>query len=922
MTKEVKSFCRRDFLAFGAFFLFLFAMPTSSNYSKNESFLECLPSASEVQERVNERYDDLLHEVGNGEKKPCVCTICDTFLLTKSDQLQVTVPKLKCMQKTLSWTNIPDPRRTEAIESYYSWNGSKNGCKSDLSFLEGMALSPQGTLYKNGTRNSQYGFSCCKRCKTNVDSKEKRIPRHSVVNKNYAGVAPDCLKELTEVELSFLTPVKQYGYCFTWSGGKQKLLKGTLTFMRVQPAGIADGVNQLNQLGFNDHVICLYSGGLTKSQKKTAEERSKIRVSKVTEALKWLCANHERWKNVNLHSMIDELKEKEPVVYDRSHEVESENANLERTELFTCYYPDGAATPTNGGFEQPGFFKEYVQEMAQQGFDVEFQLNLEKKFIKGGDSDILIDACLLQFPYGIGAMDESRLLHDGSWSDKSDLREFLDHMSRRSQPEFQTPMFQLIMYSLISKYRLLKSSRLQLRGKTDAKNLAEGLNSGDVISAINGRRMRNRYAGTDVSRKFLAAVDASGKALPHTNESAKAARGMGESMQHHFGMSSVFLTVTFDDENSLIIQAYSGVKVDDDEDVNSLSDEELSRRASRRRELRLQFPGLASMNFEILFDILMEEVVGWDTKNNCATEKMGFFGKVYALSLAIEEQGRKTLHVHMTLWIQGYRELQNDFFFKTGREKEDASRTLQRYHEHVASTKLFPERKDELLRAFDHECEVKLPRLRRVPAVVPDQMLRNLRHRQGYKDSKGLFASCPDCTKTWTYEELVCDYLNKKEGICQRTNSNGAHGGNQIPKARMFAKVIEYQKEAGATAPASCINAAYQHHVSCHVTNCFKCQKKGSKKRGHVCGPTCECRYRLPDRERERSYSLVHMAWNIKTTTAGPNHPKTESVRLVSECFLQRYIPLEVQLQYECVFDPGWTHWTVHAQVPKQAESR
>ena len=72
---------------------------------------------------------------------------------------------------------------------------------------------------------------------------------------------------------------------------------------------------------------------------------------------------------------------------------------MEEEEVFTCYYPDGSTTPTNGGFEKPEAFKSCVEEMAKKGFDVEFEAKLQKTFVTGGDADILMDACLLQFPY-------------------------------------------------------------------------------------------------------------------------------------------------------------------------------------------------------------------------------------------------------------------------------------------------------------------------------------------------------------------------------------------------------------------------------------------------------------------------------------------------------------------------------------------
>lgn len=116
-------------------------------------------------------------------------------------------------------------------------------------------------------------------------------------------------------------------------------------------------------------------------------------------------------------------------------------------------------------------------------------MDLHKEFTKVSDSDVLMDACLLQFPYGIGATNERRKMQDDSFTTRSDPFEYYGHLSRMSQPVFQEPMLQLILYSLISKARILKSSRLQLRGKMDARNLAEGLNSRDVTSCINGRAM-------------------------------------------------------------------------------------------------------------------------------------------------------------------------------------------------------------------------------------------------------------------------------------------------------------------------------------------------------------------------------------------------------------------------------------------------
>ena len=120
-----------------------------------DAFLNTLVSAEEIQERVNERFDALFHVDTNGKCHPFVCAICDEFLLTKEEICPTTLAKLKKSSKVLSWTNMKDPRRTKEIEDYFTVDWSSSGCKEDLSFLKGMALSPRSVIYtKNATKKT------------------------------------------------------------------------------------------------------------------------------------------------------------------------------------------------------------------------------------------------------------------------------------------------------------------------------------------------------------------------------------------------------------------------------------------------------------------------------------------------------------------------------------------------------------------------------------------------------------------------------------------------------------------------------------------------------------------------------------------------------------------------------------------------
>ena len=83
----------------------------------------------------------------------------------------------------------------------------------------------------------------------------------------------------------------------------------------------------------------------------------------------------------------------------------------------------------------------------------------------------------------------------------------------------------------------------------------------DVTTAIGARS--NGIKIYNKGEKFLSAIDSVTNTIPHSNEAAKKARRNGETLQHHFGTASYFLTVNPDDETSYVVQIYSQQIIDD-----------------------------------------------------------------------------------------------------------------------------------------------------------------------------------------------------------------------------------------------------------------------------------------------------------------------------------------------------------------------
>jgi hypothetical protein len=163
----------------------------------------------------------------------------------------------------------------------------------------------------------------------------------------------------------------------------------------------------------------------------------------------------------------------------------------------------------------------------------------------------------------------------------------MSHRSLVSLNCFQQPMFQLVLYSLVSKLKLLKQSRFQLRDDRTVSALANGLDLHSLQSTIRGRQTGNRYIGSHASQSLLSAMDSMSCGLPHSNEAAKVARKQGKSMQHTFSTPSLFLTATFDDENSLLMQVMSSNQIDLNWNPSSMSDSELKAVAVKRKDLQI-----------------------------------------------------------------------------------------------------------------------------------------------------------------------------------------------------------------------------------------------------------------------------------------------------------------------------------------------
>ena len=594
--------------------------------------------------------------------------------------------------------------------------------------------------------------------------------------------------------------------------------------------------------------------------------------SKVLAAFDWLIRYNKFFKEAVPPARVAEMKQKlcqtiRIKYIDTSHHVEfqsssasgpGESTNIEELETFQIFFPDGSLNANAGGCTSIEEFQDFAKKVTENGFTIEARSNLIREFCKEHNGDNFTKGCLLQYPYGRGGISEYRAEGRGGGRTKCiDLDTYLGCLVRLSQSQFHDQHFVLKEFNLYQKIQMLKAARYRLgKNQKHIQYVAREMKSLDIARAVYSKEKKTPCASSPFASNFLHDIDAVATKVPHTNEAAKRARTTANAMCHHFGMPSYFLTVTPDDNSSFLLQVLSGEDIDISAGaVAEATDSELIDRMKRRKALRLKVPGLCAYVFELIMDIIIEDIVGWNQ------EKKGIFGECQAYSKTVEEQARKTLHAHIAIWIEEFNRARENLFSPQKMVSNMANSYICKKADLVCGTSFFGIRNEkscsdiingaeegifrtlhgqrtDINNVFQHKCTVQDPFKRPLPEVTDAQGLRWLRNSLADHHKDLCFAKCPCCSHKWQISELVEAYL---------INGVKVPGFQQYPDRveRLKSYVIEFQRADTLPAYAhAVIEAAYNVH--CHVpSSCFKHGVAESKKR-KLRFIHADCRYHSP----------------------------------------------------------------------------
>lgn len=800
-------------------------------------------SLSDITTKINKAIRAAYIINSDGEIKPIVCLVCDRFV--KPDKVAlVDIDTLKKHRDLLA-TN-PDNNVHPRLQQQYTLQITTAANMEDVVSLENCMLSPRSSYVHNDDNRKSSGYTICNICKNSLSN--KTLPLYSIAN-NYAfGETPSVLRNLTQIELAMVTPVKTFGYCFSYTGGLQKQLKGSLSYYKISHETIVRTGAQFEGLGLNNHVVILLYGTFTKEQKKRVQQKYEINTRRIIKAISWLVKHNTNWiPYASMYTnIISQLKT--PILYDDSTIAsmsinhEEEDKFNESIDSFQVFYPDGTVSLLTGGQQNTSEFQEVLQNATKSGFQIEFKMQILSEAVHDYKGDNLVNACLLQFPYGRGGLNEFRMNKKGESTQILDIAQFTEYISMLSLPQFHSELFTLQIYNMQTKYIMVKSAGWKIRHKLCARLLGLKITKEDIYDAIeNTRNATGRYGRGDT---FLGAIDAICKTIPHTNEAARIARRNIETMQHHYGCPTFFLTVTPDDDNHILVQIYAGTICSENKDINMMSDEEVAALAKQKTELRIKFPGVCAYFFEIVMDIVLRDVIKWDkSKNGPIGDTPGIFGNISAMSMSIEEQGRRTLHAHILLWVNDLNNMRTELYSSNKYVVRNAAKIITTKIDNICSSKMFfngfvvPHRQATLQRIFTHQCLETDHQEPMYPTSVSDQQLRNLRCRQPLTDAA---ASCQACKTDWCTTRIVTSYL---QNFVKVSNIGDDYSAN-ARRLKNLATQFQLESLPGEQIQRFIVDAAYNHHV--HTPSCFK-HKTDQYNKAALCE---ECRYKYPKRPK------------------------------------------------------------------------
>jgi PIF1-like helicase/Helitron helicase-like domain at N-terminus len=734
-------------------------------------------------DKLNADIDKLiLYDAKKGSLHSNVCLICDKLMNPKEQKLVSMKIFLKYAVYLKGSSSIPI-----SLRQCYRFNVDEVKKIPGTRILEDCLLSPRSKLvqtYKN--RNTM--VMCCQECRGGLSEKllkQGKLPRFAIANNLAIGIAPVCLERLNEIEIALLSQARFRGHLFTYWGGCHRSIKGWHSFHEVDPNHTIAVLEKVEHFTNSKNIAVVLCGPFTSNQKEKVLRKVQVNVEWVLDAFAWLKANNKLYENLPFPRI------EAPAIFDKSYNVESDNSDIETKEEIKVVFPDG--TVQTGGCSDGVQFDKAVAEIRSKcANSIPFLTSRpSQKILRDYEDENLMRAFPKQFPYGFGYHEDFNI--------KSSQNGYLKHLISLSIPAFHEADFVLVVHNMFERSRALNGALWQVMGGKEKCDVTEEELNFAISQQLNGLPVVN-----GPGKDFLNSVQTVKRNMAHTNASAQTAQAKFLSLTHHFGCPKALFTVSFDDSLDIRILAMSGKEdaISWIASLDSLSSNEVAKEMDLLNAVRCKYPGLCALNFEYLLGVVLEHIVG---ENDLRT---GIFGTLSAYGLAVEEQGRKTLHCHILVYTTDWNTTLRDLHASNSNLRKATEKKIIKFVDSIMTTELIP------YGVNIQQC----PKCEHgILDYVEGQQLRNLRHKVGCQGEKGYLAHCSTCESNFHGDELAMKRAVKAEKWDMVKEEMKCYVGHQILKATTpIAPCIATNEMIGL------VNYYYNHHLHHHTKTCFK----------------------------------------------------------------------------------------------------
>ena len=711
-------------------------------------------------------FEKAVHELTSNTEsymKARVCLCCDCYLAPDEKRV-ISIDKLKKAKVKVLLKGTPGVPLY--LREYYT--------VPDCPDLSQLLLSPRANLVVQSSEN-ETGYLCCNECFDPIQN-ERRLPMFAIANDKTIGEAPECLTSLNPVELALISKARTDKHIFQYYGGAHQSIRGWHTFYTSDLNQLSAVVNRLESSSNFVSIATLLVGPFTTEQRMKVKEQSEVRLPFIKNALRWLSRNNIHYSDVDINAQFADkvicIDSSGPDCESTCSRVETKyefTGEFDKTKsILTCsgsnlliavVFPD-ATEPSNhnGGTQNQEEFRDMTLDRLMEHSPMEATLIARSSHTRLRDYEDanLQKAFPLQFPYGFGTREVNQL----NVRKESKVRtprhdEYYRWLLKLSLPNMHRGDFILVIHNMFERYKAVNTSflraRMQIGEFTNAELFSE-MSSDDLQSAAR-RKSNNCHGGPRTTgERFLQSMDAITKGMAHSRGAAGQARSEMFSKCTRFGLPALFFTVTPEDHCNFRIQVLRHGKKDFFPHANEMNQSKLNDIYEACAETRTFYPGLCAIDFRNILHLVVRYVLGWNEDTQTAEE--GAFGKILAFYEAVEEQARKTLHVHFIVWLQDWNELLSRLYSDESDTRLLAGQELGKFVDKVMSNKLHGN--DTKVEKFDHDCESK------DIEFCEFQDLRNLRHKKGQSKLHGYnIAKCKTCETKFDSEILTKNEIKR-----------------------------------------------------------------------------------------------------------------------------------------------------------------